>query len=77
MKLKKMFPNYKNKIIFIPNGIQDPLLIKNINQPNENELKSYIESCGFECFQWGLNGNGSFYNKKFKDKLERINFVLD
>jgi glycosyltransferase involved in cell wall biosynthesis len=43
MKLKKMFPHYKNKIIFIPNGIQDPLLIKNINQPNTH-FKNLINS---------------------------------
>jgi glycosyltransferase involved in cell wall biosynthesis len=34
IQLKNMFPHYKSKIIFIPNGIQDPLLLKNINQPN-------------------------------------------
>jgi hypothetical protein len=68
--------NYlKNNIMFLTIEITTKDQYKNINQPNENELKSYIESCGFECFQWGLNGNGSFYNKKFKDKLERINFV--
>jgi len=46
MKLKKMFPHYKNKIIFIPNGIQDPLLIKNINQPNthfKNLINSFLK----------------------------------
>lgn len=43
IKLKKMFPQYKSKIIFIPNGIQDPLLIKNINQPNTH-FKNLINS---------------------------------
>lgn len=66
----------KDKIMFLTLEIGTADQYKNDNAFTESELRSYIEECGFVCFQWGVDGNGSFYNKKFEDKLEEINFVL-
>jgi len=44
------------------------------NTLSSSEMKEYIESQGFVCFNWKSNGN--FYNKNFEDKLDAINFVF-
>jgi len=44
------------------------------NTLSSSEMKEYIESQGFVCFNWKSNGN--FYNKKFEDKLNTTNFVF-
>ena len=51
----------------------------NINQyenPNENpdEMKEYIESFGFECKRW--NVNGVFYNKNMKDLWDEYDYYF-
>lgn len=42
------------------------------NDENPEEIKTYMESQGFECLKWGLDS--TFFNKKFESEKDNIRY---